>query len=124
MMRLRRASPLAITTERRVPCHVLFLYGELDLSAGPVLERHTWRTWDPSRYPNLVLDLSGIAFCDSSGAASLIRLLKRANRAEGRLTLVGVPQQILRRLRVMGVLGLFGVCEDADEAVTHLCRTA
>lgn len=123
-MTRRRPTPLGIDAERRPPCHVLFLSGELDLNATPTLERHAGHTWAQERRPALVVDLSGITFCDSSGAATLIRLLKRVNRAGGRLTLTGVPRQILRRLRVMGVLGLFTVCENADEAVTELRETA
>jgi len=124
MARLRQGTQLGIKIERRDPCLVLFLAGELDIDAGPLLERRMWRTWDTIRCPGLIVDLTGIVFCDSCGAAALIRLLKRVRRAGGRLIITGMPRQVQRRLRLLGVLNLFTIRGTVAEALGDLWESA
>ncbi|MDF5757693.1 STAS domain-containing protein [Spongiactinospora sp. TRM90649] len=108
------------TLEIRTECHgcsrTLFLAGELDLSAVPLVELHAFPapTDAEGAGQDLVIDLEGITFCDSSGAAALIRVLERTKRAKGRLTLTGIPRQIRRRLGQMGVIDLFHTAEPDD----------
>ncbi|MEJ8632288.1 STAS domain-containing protein [Streptomyces sp. MS2.AVA.5] len=51
----------------------------------------------------VILDLTGVTFCDSSGLNTLIRLRHRAMDASGQFVLVAPPQQMLRLLNVTGV---------------------
>ncbi len=52
---------------------------------------------------NLVLDLNGVTFMDSSGIALLLRAWKRMRELEGTTVIVHVPEQAFRVLRAAGI---------------------
>lgn len=64
---------------------------------------------------DVVVDLCGVGFVDSAGAAFLISLAARVRRAGGRAVLRGADENVLYVLRVCGALEAF----DLDEA--HRC---
>ncbi|MFE1809100.1 STAS domain-containing protein [Streptomyces sp. NPDC059533] len=77
------------------------LAGELDF--------HTARKVEPrltelaaSGQHGLVLDLSGISFCDSSGIDLFMRVHHRCRLAGTRLRLCGVPPLVVKSMRVLG----------------------
>ncbi|TXS52307.1 STAS domain-containing protein [Streptomyces sp. t39] len=82
-------------------CVVLAARGELDLQTAPVLYR---RGLDAvGKGTALVLDLSEVGFCDSSGFNALLRLHRRAVvDGGGTLVLVSPPDQIRRLLALTG----------------------
>lgn len=93
---------------------VLALSGDLDLLAAPeVYQRGSHAVEDRH---NLILDLSKVTFCDSSGFNALIRLRRRAEEAGGRLLLAAPPEQVVRLLALSGAQVLFPITETVDEA--------
>ena len=70
--------PLMLRISEDEGAHVVCLYGELDLSTADALDRELGRL-ETSNGRRIVLDLSGLAFVDSSG---LRILLKAHNRAQ------------------------------------------
>ncbi|MGW2995765.1 STAS domain-containing protein [Streptomyces sp. NPDC001193] len=52
---------------------------------------------------NMVLDLCGISFCDSSGIELFLRLHQRCHGAGTRLLLCGAPPLLVKSMRVLGV---------------------
>lgn len=74
------------------------LTGELDLGSVGAVEDALVRTADESG--DLVLDLSGLAFCDCTGLSLLIRLSRRCAAGGGRLRLAA-PQEIVRMVLVV-----------------------
>lgn len=85
------------------------LVGELTFSTVPAL-----RGCLPDE-PRLLLDVSGVSFCDSAGLAALIGARRRAERAGGGVTLLGVSAALARVLRLTGVEPLF-TYREAGEA--------
>jgi anti-sigma B factor antagonist len=80
---------------------VIQVSGELDILTCDELERVAGQAAD--RGGLVILDLSELTFCDSTGLAGLVRLHKRAAAAGGRLVLRSpVP-------RVHGLLTLTGL---------------
>jgi anti-anti-sigma factor len=67
---------------------VIVLSGELDMSTIPAVSQHVDTQLRPT-VSALTLDLSDIAFMDSSGLRLLIELNDRAQREAWRLTLIG-----------------------------------
>jgi anti-anti-sigma factor len=57
----------------------------------------------------IVLDLSELTFCDSTGLAGLVRLHKRARAAGGSLVLRAPVQRLRKLLTVTGLVRLFVV---------------
>ncbi|MFF1411500.1 STAS domain-containing protein [Streptomyces sp. NPDC058289] len=77
------------------------LAGELDVhTAGQVEPRLT--DLAASGHRSLVLDLSGISFCDSSGIDLFMRVHHRCRLAGTRLRLCGVPPLVAKSMRVLG----------------------
>ncbi|MEV7983420.1 STAS domain-containing protein [Streptomyces sp. NPDC086519] len=102
---------------------VLGVSGELDLVTSPVLRQ---RVHDvvADGYHSVVLDLSGVFFCDSSGVGVLIAARRLIRSCRGRLRLI-LPAQgasdgshVNRVLGALGVRRLFDVYADIDSATT------
>jgi anti-anti-sigma factor len=74
--------------------------GELDVHTVTAVEPRLDRLADAGG--DLVLDVSGLAFCDSSGIALFLRLDRRCARAGSRLFLDGVPPLLAKSMRVLG----------------------
>ena len=86
----------------------LALGGDLDMSATfalePVLDRVL--AGDPRE---LVLDLGGVDFVDSSGLGLLIATHERSDRAEVELAITGAGPEVQRLFHVSGLDGVLPV---------------
>lgn len=51
----------------------------------------------------VVVDLAGVSFMDSSGIAVLLRVYRRAKETGGRVTVRGTPDQAMKVLRAAGL---------------------
>ncbi|WP_328619362.1 STAS domain-containing protein [Streptomyces sp. NBC_00354] len=81
------------------------LAGELDFhTAGQVEPRLT--ALAASGHRSLVLDLSGISFCDSAGIDLFLRVHHRCHAAGIRLRLIDVPPLVAKSMRVLGADGV------------------
>lgn len=100
---------------------VLHVSGELDLMTSPVLRQRVHDLVAEGRH-SLVLDLSEVFFCDSSGVGVLIASRRLIRSCQGRLRLI-LPAQgavdgshVNRVLGALGVRRLFDVHVDLDSA--------
>lgn len=92
----------ASTRVRRGTVPIVSLRGELDIAGADafgdlvleVLLRHG---------PDVVIDASGLVFCDARGLGALVRSANEARRAGGRLTLVRPGRQVHRLIRLVGL---------------------
>jgi len=110
------SSPIEIRelTEAHGPAAVLAMSGDLDLLAAPELYQRGAHAVEDRH--NLILDLSGVTFCDSSGFNALIRLRRRAEEAGGLLVLAAPPEQVRRLLALSGAEVLFPTTETLAQA--------
>jgi anti-sigma B factor antagonist len=67
--------------------------------------------------PRLVLDLSGVDMCDSSGLNLMAQTHRRVARHGGWLRLVGVQPNVRRVLDATNLTHLLGVYDTVDAAV-------
>jgi anti-anti-sigma factor len=102
---------------------VLRVSGELDLVSSPALRQRVHDAVAEGRH-SLVLDLSDVFFCDSSGVGVLIAARRLIRSCQGRLRLI-LPARgaadgshVNRVLGALGVRRLFDVYVDVDSAVT------
>lgn len=99
-------------------------------SAGPVLEfagdlnstnapdaLATIRSVPLQPGQQLVVDLTGLRFCDSSGIATLIAARNLAVTAGAGIALAAVPPHLGRALTVVGLADLFTSYPTAQDAV-------
>ncbi|WP_308250084.1 STAS domain-containing protein [Sphaerisporangium fuscum] len=101
------------------PCLVL-VTGDLDHHTTPRLNAVVKEVPLESG-GGLVIDLSGMTFCDSTGIAALVAAYQLAQDAGARLALAGVDSHILRIFRIMGLNQIFSVYDSVDDAVRVLC---
>lgn len=102
---------------------VLRVSGELDLMTSPVLRQRVHDVVADGHH-SLVVDLSDVFFCDSSGVGVLIAARRLIRSCQGRLRLI-LPDRgaddgshVNRVLGALGVRRLFDVRPDLASATT------
>ena len=93
---------------------VVALRGELDVVEAASLAASLVAV--AARGPEIIADLAGLEFIDSSGAAALVLARKEARRAGGDLPLAAPQEQVLRFLTLTGLAGVFLVLASVEEA--------
>ncbi|MCX4699934.1 STAS domain-containing protein [Streptomyces sp. NBC_01352] len=103
---------------------VLTVSGELDLVTSPVLRQRVHDVIAEGGH-SIVLDLSEVFFCDSSGVGVLIASRRLMRSCQGRLRLI-LPahgaedgSHVNRVLGALGVRRLFDVHPDLESAVAE-----
>ncbi|HLX49447.1 MAG TPA: STAS domain-containing protein [Streptosporangiaceae bacterium] len=93
---------------------VVTLSGELDVAdAASVVAAFEMAV---ARQCEIIVDLAGLEFIDSSGLAALARVRKQARHAGGDVLLAAPQQQVLRVLALTRMLDDFSVHASVDEA--------
>ncbi|MDW4903802.1 STAS domain-containing protein [Streptomyces sp. ADMS] len=113
-----------VTDGERGGWTVLEVSGEMDLVTSPELRQRVHDAVAEGRH-RVVLDLSGVVFCDSSGVGVLIAVRRLLRSCQGRLRLI-LPAQdapdnaqahhVNRVLGALGVRRLFDVYADLTTA--------
>ncbi|MFS8199448.1 STAS domain-containing protein [Streptomyces sp. CWNU-52B] len=113
---------LRVTEGEQSGWAVVRVAGEMDLVTSPVLRQRMHSAVADGRH-DVVLDLSEVLFCDSSGVGVLIAGRRLIRSCQGRLRLI-LPAQgavdgshVNRVLGALGVRRLFDVYPDVDAAV-------
>ncbi|MEV6399144.1 STAS domain-containing protein [Streptomyces sp. NPDC051907] len=109
---------LKVDETRRDGWTVLHVCGELDLVSSPVVRQRVHDAVAAGRH-DVVLDLSEVFFCDSSGVGVLVASRRLMRSCQGRLRLI-LPahgaedgSHVNRVLAALGVRRLFDVYADA-----------
>jgi anti-sigma B factor antagonist len=101
-----------VSEETRDGVRVLVVTGELDLASAPTLCMRLTRLRATGR-PVAVIDLSRLAFCDSTGLRAMIGEAREARIAGGRLGVIAAPGSSVRRL--LDLTGADDVLEILDD---------
>ncbi|MDH2426872.1 STAS domain-containing protein [Sphaerisporangium sp. TRM90804] len=114
-----RASEFTVACARRKGAVVIMIGGELDRNAAPVLRAQLRQAWDldPSA---LVVDVTAVTMCDSTGLSELITALQRCQHNETPLVLTGVQGMMQRVLTITGLRRAFDVYTSVDDALREL----
>jgi anti-sigma B factor antagonist len=94
-----------ITQREEGDAVLVTLTGELDLASSEAVRAHCEQAL-ASRPRRLVIDMRGVAFCDSTGIEALIRARAAAAGQGARLEVVNVHGIALTTLEITGVLPL------------------
>ncbi|MER5733958.1 STAS domain-containing protein [Streptomyces sp. NPDC002138] len=101
-------SPLHLTHHATATGPVLRVAGELDYAQAAALREYVERlALGPGQ--SLVIDLSELEFCDSTGISTLLAARHRARSVGADVTLVAVPANTLRILTVVGLDRVFTI---------------
>jgi anti-sigma B factor antagonist len=94
---------------------VAALTGEIDLDNAPEVRRMLLECTDGGR--DVLVDLSGVSYIDSSGIASLVEALQNANSGGGALDLVAVSPQAMRVFELARLDKVFTIHPDLGAAL-------
>jgi anti-sigma B factor antagonist len=92
------------------------LGGTLDIATSPTLRAALLEAADRANH-EIVVDLTQLEFLDSTGLGALIGAHKRATEHGGSVRLVAHEGQILRLLRITGLLDVFSVYPSVEAAL-------
>ena len=93
--------------------------GEIDAFTAPQLGGRLLTLADEGR-TDLVVDLSGVTFMDSTGIAVILDALRKLGRRERRLVLVCPTDRIMRPFQVTGLSGRLPIAGSREEALGRL----
>jgi anti-anti-sigma factor len=110
-------SQLHITTRSTPAGPALALRGELDFHSAPQVREAVGRL-TVHEGDQVVLDLSGLTFCDSSGITAFIVARNKTLEAKAGIALAGSPAHIVRVLRTVGLDQVFPLHPDVRSAET------
>lgn len=111
--------PVGISVEERDGVTVVAITGDLDMGTAPQL-LDTGTAEIDAGHNRLVLDLSGVTFCDSTGLGVFVRLKKRVDATQGALALAGPTDNVRTILDVTGLAEVIGVHPDSAAATAAL----
>ena len=98
--------PFSVDVRRESTRAVVRPHGELDLATAPELEARLTDLRGEG-FDDLVLDLRGLSFLDSTGLRLLLDNRQRAEQGGWRFSIVDGDQPVSRVLEVSGVSPLF-----------------
>ncbi|MCF6467568.1 STAS domain-containing protein [Nonomuraea sp. MG754425] len=105
---------LKVSTRSHAGCALVAITGEIDLYTAPALQAEFTRLLQsgPSR---VVIDMSAVDFCDSTGMNVLLSALKRMKEQQGTLE-VAAPRPAVRKiLQVTGLDSVFTVHDEVPQ---------
>lgn len=92
---------------------MLELSGDVDLSCSPEARSQILNCLDSGR--NLLVDMSGVSYIDSSGVASLVEGYQTAKKKELRFGLVGISDAALNVLQLARLDKVFPINASVEE---------
>ena len=98
---------------------VIEIAGELDLYTAPRLKEALLGAMDEGVL-NIVVDMSGVHFIDSSALGVLIGGVKRLKPKEGKLVLVSVDENVNWIFQITGLNSVFDIYQTREEALTGI----
>jgi anti-sigma B factor antagonist len=93
----------------------LTLTGEIDVYTAPNLKQELVALIE-SGCVNVIVDLEGVAFIDSSGLGVLVSALRRARERDGSVRIVCSRDSVLKIFRITGLDKVFPIFSEISEA--------
>jgi anti-sigma B factor antagonist len=100
---------------------VVAVSGEVDVYSAPEL-KESLATLLQSGEKSVVVDLSDVAFLDSTGLGALVEARAATGDAGGTLPIVCSQERILKLFTITGLDGVFSIHSSVDEALASLQR--
>ncbi len=101
------------------PCVILTFAGELDVTTAEEAEKAV-RAASETPHSHLVLDLTRLAFMDSTGVRVLVRAHRQSTDLRATISLAGLTPRVSRIVKLTGLDRAFKIHPSLDEALaTH-----
>lgn len=120
---MRHSANRAGLLSRRTPGHtVLAVSGELDLATTSALRDRIAGVLEDAATP-VIIDLSGVTFCDATGLALLVDVKRRAQAHALTVSLAGPRRNVSKLLRITGLDQAFAMYPSVTTAKLGVRRT-
>jgi len=96
---------------------ILDVSGNIDMSNSPEVRKALLREIRENSVSRVVLNLTGVAYIDSSGVASLVEGLKASRESGTRLILFGLSDSPREVLKISRLVKLFEIYDDEQQAM-------
>ncbi len=96
---------------------IIRVAGELDMLVADEFRRKIDTLMERNCTKNLVLNLKGVNFIDSSGLGAILGRYKNITMGGGKVVLVGAPPQVRRILELSGILRITSEFETENDAL-------
>ncbi len=103
---------LKVSSQSQGDQAIVTVSGEIDLYTAPRLQGELTAVLDGGRPVRVVVDMSGVEFCDSTGMNVLLSARKRAREHGGGLDLASPRPAVRKILQVTGLDSVFTVVND------------
>jgi anti-sigma B factor antagonist len=107
---------LSVATRREGAHTIISVTGEIDVYTAPTLRERLNEVVANGEY-QLIVDMAGVDFLDSTGLGVLVGGLKRARSHEGSLQLVCDQEKILKVFRITGLTKVFPIHASLADAL-------
>jgi len=91
------------------------LVGEVDVYTAPRVKEKLVAAIEGGCH-NVIIDMQGVGFIDSSGLGVLVSALRRARERDGAVRIVCTRENILKIFRITGLDKVFPIFADVAEA--------
>jgi anti-sigma B factor antagonist len=105
-----------ITANSRDNYIVLQLEGRMDLNSSSQLKERV-KDYLRDGSTNLILDVSGVSFINSSGLGTLVSILKDVRMVKGRMVLSNLAQYVQEVFEITQLSHIFDIYATEKEAV-------
>jgi stage II sporulation protein AA (anti-sigma F factor antagonist) len=93
------------------------LRGELDLKTAGEFRTEVDNVMEKNSSDNLVINLQGVNFIDSSGLGVILGRYKKIIMRGGKFSIVGAPFQVRRILEMSGILRIASIYNTENDAL-------
>jgi stage II sporulation protein AA (anti-sigma F factor antagonist) len=110
---------LNIATEIHGDTLVVRLEGELDHHTAELVRERVEGELDQGLTDNLVMNLEGLHFMDSSGLGVILGRYKRVTQGGGRMALCSVNDQLMKLFELSGMLKIIRIYGSETQALSE-----
>jgi len=94
--------------------------GDFDLELADHCRREIDRNYEKEAVKNILFDLTGIDFIDSSGLGVILGRYRKVKENEGRVVIASGDSRIIKLLNLSGITRLIPVYPNTAQALKHL----
>ncbi len=92
------------------------VHGEIDVYTSPKVKETIHSLIEKGHY-NLIINLEGVRYIDSTGLGVLIGALKKVREHNGRILLICTNPQIKKIFNLTGLVKIFEIFPDEEQAL-------
>ncbi|MFH1621830.1 MAG: STAS domain-containing protein [Candidatus Omnitrophota bacterium] len=95
---------------------ICILEGEININTSPEL-RKTFNDIVNNNHKKVLVDLAGVSYIDSSGLATLIEIMQRLKKVNGKIRFSDMSEKVRNIFEITKLIKLFEIFDSRQEAL-------